>query len=212
MRRRCCGSRGIVRTAVIDANSPASVSLRTLSASQRSKHVRRDVRRRTPAAARLFPFLVGRDHDVGALVEAHALRAERAPAKDRWGPGDGGVVVALDAELGSRCCSRGIPRVPRRSRRAHRACRCGAVTCRTPARPCRSMRGSRLAVSVATPALSRMCWDDHLARLEYASATASVEYDPYVSSTKQLGQWEIRRAKSRWALSTRLAPLTSCLS
>ena len=57
MRRRCCGRRGrppqqpkIVGTAVIDANSPASVSLRALSASPRSKYVRRDdVRRRAPS-------------------------------------------------------------------------------------------------------------------------------------------------------------------
>ena len=57
LRRRCCGSRGrppqqseIVGTAVIDANSPASVSLRALSASPRSKYVRRDdVRRRAPS-------------------------------------------------------------------------------------------------------------------------------------------------------------------
>ena len=56
-RRRCCGRRGrppqqpeIVGTAVIDANSPASVSLRALSASPRSKYVRRDdVRRRAPS-------------------------------------------------------------------------------------------------------------------------------------------------------------------
>ena len=58
LRRRCCGRRGrppqqpkIVGTAVIDANSPASVSLRALSASPRSKYVRRDdVRRRAPSA------------------------------------------------------------------------------------------------------------------------------------------------------------------
>ena len=74
-RRRCCGSRGwppqqpeIVGTAVIDANSPASVSLRALSASPRSKYVRRDdVRRRAPSAV-----------PSGTLRNARSSRRSRA--------------------------------------------------------------------------------------------------------------------------------------
>ena len=75
MRRRCCGRRGrppqqpeIVGTAVIDANSPASVSLRALSASPRSKYVRRDdVRRRAPSAV-----------PSGTLRNARSSRCSRA--------------------------------------------------------------------------------------------------------------------------------------
>ena len=75
MRRRCCGRRGrppqqpeIVGTAVIDANSPTSVSLRALSASPRSKYVRRDdVRRRAPSVVPSW-----------TLRSAHSSRRSRA--------------------------------------------------------------------------------------------------------------------------------------
>ena len=96
-RRRCCGRRGrppqqpeIVGTAVIDANSPASVSLRALSASPRSKYVRRDdVRRRAPS---VVPSLTLRSARSSRRSRARRGRRSRRPTSTGLHCGAHGLV------------------------------------------------------------------------------------------------------------------------